>query len=226
MHLPRIPELDLLAQKYSGGDTRQQRMIRLKIKEILAYYDECYGEEREFADEVTRRFCQLIALLSEQECARHETPSPFSAAFDGTRSRYVPLNAEVIPWDEEDEDLDWDQEEGEVLLSPFEGEEELLEAFYRHFEGTKSDLTLRDYCNRIRTFTKRYMMTIPQVRTLYDQQNYREAPAPILFLFHHLDYIIAHFDTNREDGTPDKQKLNLRSALRKLNKFKYEAGLQ
>ena len=43
---------------------------------------------------------------------------------------------------------------------------------------------------------------------------------PIVFIYNNLELIIAKMKTTDEEGKVVKQRLNIRSALRKLNEFK------
>ena len=43
---------------------------------------------------------------------------------------------------------------------------------------------------------------------------------PIVFIYNNLELIIAKFKTTNNNGDTIKQRLNIRSALRKLNDFK------
>ena len=84
-----------------------------------------------------------------------------------------------------------------------------------------------DYCNRIKTFAKRYLHemypedSIPRVIHGEDADEY-ETYEPIVFIYENLEHILAKIKTTDENGETVKQRLNIRSALRKLNEFKQE----
>jgi hypothetical protein len=82
-----------------------------------------------------------------------------------------------------------------------------------------------DYCNRIKTFAKKYLYeiypeeSIPRVIHGEDADDY-ETYEPIVFVYNNLELILAKMKTTNENGETVKQRLNIRSALRKLNEFK------
>jgi hypothetical protein len=131
-----------------------------------------------------------------------------------------------------------------VMESQFEYDREVLEAFYNHFakegqlpywqieeyvfEGDEQrkklvNLTLWDYCNRIKTFANKYLFEIypeniiPKVIHGENADEY-ESYEPVVFIYNNLEMILAKFKIG--EGRGAKQRLNIRSALRKLNEFK------
>ena len=87
------------------------------------------------------------------------------------------------------------------------------------------NLTMIDYCNRIKTFAKKYLYeiypedSIPRIiHNEYDDDY--ETYEPIVFTYNNLELILAKMKTTNENGETVKQRLNIRSALRKLNEFK------
>jgi hypothetical protein len=84
-----------------------------------------------------------------------------------------------------------------------------------------------DYCNRIKTFAKKYLYeiypedSIPRVIHGEDADDY-ETFEPIVFVYNNLELILAKMKTTNENGETIKHRLNIRSALRKLNEFKQE----
>ena len=79
-----------------------------------------------------------------------------------------------------------------------------------------------DYCNLIKTFAKRYLHEIVPIDEipLIIHEDETETREPIVFVYNHLEYILAKMKTTDENGKTVKQRLNIRSALRKLNEFK------
>ena len=74
----------------------------------------------------------------------------------------------------------------------------------------KVNLTIWDYCNRIKTFSRKYLCTMyPDVK-----EN------KIVFIYNNLETILGRFQVPKDDFKGRKQLLNIRSALRKLNDFK------
>jgi hypothetical protein len=86
-----------------------------------------------------------------------------------------------------------------------------------------------DYCNRIKTFSKKYLHeiypedSIPSIIHGEYADEY-ETYEPIVFTYNNLEHILAKMKTTNENGETVKQRLNIRSALRKLNEFKQEMG--
>lgn len=99
------------------------------------------------------------------------------------------------------------------------------ELFRQRIEREKGliNSTIKDYAARIKTFAtarpeKQYLAYMDQCGLLGDLHVVGD---PILFTFHHIELILARFDT-KADGQINKQKSNICSALRKLNQFKRE----
>ena len=132
--------------------------------------------------------------------------------------------------------------------STYEYDYQILEAFYNYFKGDTPllyheieqyqfscieerkrmvNLTILDYCNRIKTYVKRYLHeiypeeVIPMIIHDDDAENYQTFE-PIVFLYNNLELILAKMKTTNENGETVKQRLNIRSALRKLNEFKQD----
>ena len=73
---------------------------------------------------------------------------------------------------------------------------------------------MKDYAARINTFSgPRYLgeMFTPQQMGGMD---------PVLFTYENIELILAIFKTRDENGEIVKQRVNIRSALRRLNEFK------
>ena len=81
------------------------------------------------------------------------------------------------------------------------------------------------YVNRIKTFSKKYLHEIYPLDTIPnvihgDGADEYESYEPIVFIYNNLEIILAKMKTTNESGETVKQRLNIRSALRKLNDFK------
>lgn len=197
-----IEELDNLVSEYKNATTRADRLIKRRLDAIVNCYDECSLEEREFADEITVEFCRLISLLKEQH--QKELEEAASGSFtvpESARNNYVSFshtdNARI----------------------PYTCGEELLDTFYEHFKDKMVEVTLRDYIARINTFaySEKYLGEMLSKGELGPQEI---SVDPVLFTYTNIELIIAKFNTKDENGNSVKQKLNIRSALRKLNEFK------
>ena len=207
-----VPELEALLAEYRNATDREDRLIKRRLEAIAACYDECAPAEREFADEITVEFCRLITLLKKQQ----QEAAPAVEA--------VPLHGFV------------------ACGRPQEDDEQLIAAFYDHFRGegrvpyaalkdlpedlsneekrTLINATMRDYAARVRTFGEQYMWDVPRMRELWQEQT--EPIGRVQFIYRYLEWILAGFDTKDENGVSNKQKVNIRSALRKFNAFKQE----
>ena len=190
-----ITEFENLRRKYENPKTTEEKILKMKLDEINRYYNECSPEESLFADEIIRAFCNFIEKLEEAhmiECNILQT-------------RIEALDAGVG---------------GTLEPIPYESGEDLLLDFYRYFAQTHKQSTINDYVARIKTFTNRYIHTIPRVWEMYKRESLEKKVDIVLFTFRNLELIIASFNTKNEKGESDKQKNNIRSALKKLNEFK------
>ena len=59
-------DFDHLLNEYRDPSTREDKLIKHKLDSIVALYDSCSVEEREFADEITLEFSRIIAILKNQ----------------------------------------------------------------------------------------------------------------------------------------------------------------
>lgn len=192
---------DELYGKYKDATYVGDRRIRVKLKEILACYDECLPDEQEFTNEIIDKFCELIDLI---EARNEEERQALIFKYDNCQSSSV--SAFQIS----------SQIEGE---STYQIADELLVDFYNSFINSKTESTMKDYVARIKTFaySGRYLgemldAGVLGVRTIDID--------PLLFTYENIEMILARFNTKDENGESVKQRLNLRSALRMLNEFK------
>lgn len=95
--------------------------------------------------------------------------------------------------------------------SPYHNGTQLLNEFEHFFSQTNEYSTVLDYRARINTFANRYLWELYPDGVNYD---------PILFVYENIEFILAKFKTKDQEGKTVKQRLNIRSALRKLNEFK------
>ena len=220
-----------LLNEYQEPTTREEKLIKHKLDSIIALYDSCSVEEREFADEITLEFSRIIALLKNQH------------------------RQELMELSQKCQELENRQEKLPQLYIPFHNQEKLYEYdddvladFYDHFKRPGDDqlsywqiegyqfeneehrralvnLTMWDYCNRIKTFAKKYLYeiypedSIPHIIHGEEAMDY-DTYEPIVFVYNNLELILAKMKTTNENGETVKQRLNIRSALRKLNEFK------
>jgi hypothetical protein len=230
-------DFDNLLREYAEPVTREEKLIKHKLDSIVALYDSCSVEEREFADEITLEFSRIIALLKNQH--RQELME-LSEKYQGLGNMQENISTAFIPLHREAGD------------DTYEYDYEILNDFYDHFKRPGDDqlsywqiegyefeseehrraivnLTMIDYCNRIKTFSKKYLHeiypedSIPSIIHGEYADDY-ETYEPIVFTYNNLEHILAKMKTTNENGETVKQRLNIRSALRKLNEFKQEMG--
>ena len=95
-----------LLREYREPTTRGDILIKQKLNLIVKHYKSCSVEEREFADEITREFSHIIALLKNQhrqelmelsqKCRASPLPVHVAAAtqrFPSSPSPTVPFSA-------------------------------------------------------------------------------------------------------------------------------------
>lgn len=220
-----------LLREYAEPVTREDKLIKHKLDSIVALYDSCSVEERKFADEITFEFSRIIALLKNQHrqelmelSEKHQelgniqknTPTLHRQAQNDSYEYDYQVLADFYDYFKRhgDDQLSYWQIDG----YEFESEEH---------RRALVNLTMIDYCNRIKTFAKKYLHEIypeeiiPHILHGEDADDY-ETYEPIVFTYNNLELILAKMKTTNEKGETVKQRLNIRSALRKLNEFKQE----
>ena len=218
-----------LLSEYKEATTRENKLIKHRLDSIVALYDACEVKEREFADEITLEFSRIIALLKNQH--RKEM---LELTVKYEEMQLGKANNQFMSASHFNED------------SGYECDYEVLGDFYDYFKGDYPlyywqisnyefkdneerkrlvNLTIWDYVNRIKTFANKYLKeiypddVIPWI--MHDEVGEPfETFEPIVFIYNNLELIIAKFKTTTDDGETVKQRLNIRSALRKLNDFK------
>lgn len=226
-------DFDNLLREYAEPVTREEKLIKHKLDSIVALYDSCGVEERQFADEITLEFSRIIALLKNQHRQElmelSEKYQELGNGQENISTAYIPLHIQAG-----DDTYEYDYEVLADFYDHFKrpGDDQLS---YWQIEGYEFEseehrralvnLTMIDYCNRIKTFAKKYLYEIyPEdsiPRVIHDEyaDDY-ETYEPIVFTYNNLELILAKMKTTNENGETVKQRLNIRSALRKLNEFK------
>ena len=226
-------EFESLLEEHSNAETREDKLIKHKLDSIVALYNNCTLEEREFVDEITCEFVRIIKLLKKQ----HEKE------MENIGEKYDNLLAQQAFVQ------DISHKEQSKYISNYTSDMEVLSAFYEYFKGDdrkleyekigtcefeneedrkqKVNLTIFDYCNRIKTFASKYLYEIFPAEDVVnyvrcDDGEVRKIYGNIVFTYNNLEIILAKINTKNKDGKSVKQKVNMRSALRKLNKFKQE----
>ncbi len=204
-------ELNRLIQEYRNAETSEDKLILRKLEAIRALCSDCKGDEMIFAHEIADEFCRVIHLLRDKQ-------------------EKTIIAAPVLP-----RVTGWIPQREQTL--PYQNGRQLLGAFYNHFKEEhelsyfdikdypfkdeadkkqKVNSTMMDYVARINTFSNKYLSEMfgaeeMQAAGVFDD---------ILFVYQHLELIIARFSTKDANGESVKKRLNIRSALRKLNEFK------
>ena len=88
-----------LLSEYREPNTREDKLIKHKLDSIVALYDSCSVEEREFADEITLEFSRIIAILKNQH--RQELMEitqkcrELEKRQENLPSTYIPLRSQI-----------------------------------------------------------------------------------------------------------------------------------
>lgn len=214
-------DFDNLLSQYKNATSREDKLIKHRLDSIVALYDSCELKEREFVDEITLEFSRIITLLKNQH---RKQIIELTEKLDNQYMTTAHLNDDSV----------------------FKKDCEVLGAFYDYFKGDYPlcywqiseyefkdneekkklvNLTIYDYVNRIKTFANKYLEEIyPNdviPRVMHDEPGEPfETYQPIVFIYNNLELIIAKMKTTNKNGEVVKQRLNIRSALRKLNEFK------
>ena len=214
-------DFDNLLSEYKNATSREDKLIKHKLDSIVALYDTCDLKEREFADEITLEFSRIIPLLKNQH---RKQIIELTEKLD---NQYMPTSHL-----KDDSCYEYDYEVLGAFYDYFKGDYPLCywqisEYEFKDNEERKQlvNLTIWDYVNRIRTFANKYLQeiypddVIPRVINDEPGEPY-ESYQPIVFIYNNLELIIAKMKMTDENGEVVKQRLNIRSALRKLNEFK------
>jgi hypothetical protein len=224
-------EFENLRDEYREPKTNEEKIIKSKLNAIVDVIENCVEGEGLFADEITLNFAYIIALIKNQH--RKELLA-LTQKYEGLQARAGQPQTAYMPQTQA------------IAGEQFEYDRDILDAFYCHFakEGQlpywqienyefESDeerkrlvnLTLLDYCNRIKTFSKKYLFEIYPENVIPNVIHGESADEygtyePIVFIYNNLEMILAKFKIGEGKGA--KQRLNIRSALRKLNDFKQD----
>lgn len=195
-------DLSYLLREYQEPQTDEDKVIRRKLESVKALWQECKEGERVLAGEIITEFCRIVTILREQQ--KRQALPPAILATDKRDRRYV-CGADLLA----------------AFYDHFKKEEQVSysETFqYREADRAerkaKLNSTLLDYVARINTFANRYLRELAEPSVI---ANYGD---DILYVYDHIEYLLARFNTKDEMGMPVKQRVNIRSALRKLNEFK------
>ena len=182
-------ELDKLLEEF-----KDDVYMKIKIENIISLCSSRNPDDARFANELSVEFCRLIDLIKE----RYENEINFMSYEYDTKLNELESNTSKFMACKKEE-------------RPFANSIILEDAFFRYFmENGYSELTIKDYFARVKTFSKKYLNEIYPEKEIPSNPEER-----VLFVYDNIEYIIAKFDVKEE-----KQRFNIRSALRKLNDFK------
>ena len=198
----RCSALEQLLRKYEDAQTKEDLYVKSTLQYIQSQLTVCNEEQRYYADMVTRNFCHIIDMMEKQQGEkRAECNGQWFAA--GRRTQY---------------------QCSQDLVSAFydfyrEGDQVQYQDIGEALEKGRKDLvnsTMKDYVARIYTFAgKRYLGQMFSLEELGNRD-------PVLFVYDNIERILATFRTRDAEGQIVKQRVNIRSALRKLNEFKQQ----
>lgn len=226
-------DFGILLSDYKEATTREDKLIKHRLDSIVALYDACELKEREFADEITLEFSRIIALLKNQH---RKQIIELTEKIEEMQSGKANNQFMGVSRFNDDSRYEWDYEVLGDFYDYFKGDYPL---YYWQISGYEFkdaeerkklvNLTIFDYVNRIKTFANKYLQEIyPDdviPRVMHDEPGEPcETFEPIVFIYNNLELIIAKMKTTDEKGKVVKQRLNIRSALRKLNDFKQATG--
>lgn len=219
--------------EYKTPVSREEKLIKHKLESVVSLYDNCSLEEREFADEIMLECARIIMLLNNKH---KKEVLALERRYDALKEQFGVTEDFLC------RDLQLEQE------SEYQYDREVLEAFYDHCKGDFSlsyweidshkfasaeerkknvNLTIWDYCNRIKTFAYKYLYEIFPEDSIHgvihgDEADDFESYENVVFVYNNIDTILKKFKTTDENGNSVKQRLNIRSALRKLKELKRE----
>lgn len=192
-------DLENLLRKYENAETKEDLFIKRALGTIAEQLEVCESDEYYYADIITRYFCRILEVVEKQ----HEGKIAVQPSYSANRE----------------------------ISMRFQNDYELASAFYNYYKRAdqveyaeinqmlacgRGDLvnpTMKDYVARIYTFTKKYMGELFSWQEIGNRD-------PVLFAYDNIERILATFKTRDERGEIVKQRVNIRSALRKLNEFK------
>ena len=224
-------DFDNLLSEYKNATSREDKLIKHRLDSIVALYDACDLKEREFADEITLEFSRVIALLKNQY---RKQIIELTEKLEAVQTGKLDNKSISSSYLNNDSGYEYDYEVLGAFYDYFKGEYPLHYWQISGYEFKDSEerkklvnLTIYDYVNRIKTFSNKYLQEIyPDnviPRVMHDEPGEPcETFEPIVFIYNNLELIIAKMKTTNENGEVVKQRLNIRSALRKLNEFKQQ----
>lgn len=211
-------ELGRLREQYAEASSKEALYVQKMIEDTVELLKLCDQNEYYYADMITRNLCRIIEItekLHKKEMLEIKESSV----------QVVPPAHHLHQW------VGMTERRGKRFLNG----EELLRAFYNYYKepeqvdyteiskalvnGQKKlvNPTMKDYVARIYTFSgPKYL------GEMFDHQRWGGMD-PVIFTYENIELILATFQTRDENGEIVKQRVNIRSALRRLNEFKQHA---
>lgn len=195
-------ELERLLNQYENASTKEERYIKRLLEDTEELLALCDAKEYYYAEKIVQNLCRVLEL---QEKQRSQVPEQ-----------------RLIGWQSHPRDSrftsDWELAQAFYNYYKEQGQVDYLEIRKALAEGRKDlvNPTMKDYVARIYTFSgPRYLGEMFTADEIGDRN-------PVLFTYENIELILATFKTRDENGEIVKQRVNIRSALRKLNDFKHE----
>ena len=211
-------ELGRLREKYAVASSKEALYIKKMIEDTIEVLKLCDQNEYYYADMITRNLCRIIELTEKLHVKEMREVQENTVQIEQAEPR-------LYGWVSKPQQRDIQFQNGEALLRAFynhykEPEQVDYMEISRALEAGRKELvnpTMKDYAARINTFSgPKYLgeMFTPQQMGGMD---------PVLFTYENIELILAIFKTRDENGEIVKQRVNIRSALRRLNEFKQHA---
>jgi hypothetical protein len=208
-------ELGSLREKYADASSKEALYIKKMIEDTIEVLKLCDQNEYYYADMITRNLCRIIELTEKLHVKEMREVQENTVQIEQAEPR-------LYGWVSKPQLRDIQFQNGEALLRAFynhykEPEQVDYMEISRALEAGRKELvnpTMKDYAARINTFSgPKYLgeMFTPQQMGGMD---------PVLFTYENIELILATFKTRDENGEIVKQRVNIRSALRRLNEFK------
>lgn len=211
-------ELGSLREKYADASSKEALYIKKMIEDTIEVLKLCDQNEYYYADMITRNLCRIIELTEKLHVKEMREVQENTVQIEQAEPR-------LYGWVSKPQLRDIQYQSGEALLRAFynhykEPEQVDYMEISRALEAGRKELvnpTMKDYAARINTFSgPKYlgeMFTLQQMGGM----------DPVLFTYENIELILATFKTRDENGEIVKQRVNIRSALRRLNEFKQHA---
>ena len=210
-------ELDELIREYSGSTAKEDIIIKLRLEGIRNIIANCGDDEMIFANEITTEFCRLIRLIQDN---RRAEVSAVERALNENLAVNMKQSFMTLAIDKKSYEYAWEIQED--FYDFFRDREKYPAGYIAVLNTPVSErkgivcLTLMDYISRIKSFAKYDLSEMYPVNAIPNNLDDR-----FVFIYDNIESIIASYDASSDDETDKKRRMNMRSALRKLNDFKY-----